>query len=607
MTSSRIAVPALERRLMLVTRRALAVLAMAASIGITHAQDVQVQTPGAARLDPLPEAREKLRHVIIIMQENRSFDHYFGTFPGADGIPPNTCVPIDPKDPSQGCVAPFHNPLDVNAGGPHGPLGSQAALDDGITQAKMDGFIAEQLLGVVPRTPGYTPLCPGQTLDLRCTTAEGVRAHDVMGYHTDQEISNYWRYAKNFVLQDHMFSGWRSWSFPSHVELTSEWVARCTNSKDAQTCSTAASLPLVNPIPGQVNPNPPEFPWVSLFQLLDAHQVSWKYYVTDGTEPDCEDGEMTCAPQPQHYYSLSGWNPAPYYSYVKQQGAAYLATHLASGETFLKDLTNRTLPQVSWIVPDNDYSEHPPSGITMGMMYVTSLVNAVMTSPYWNDTAVFIAWDDYGGFYDHVAPPNVDMTSSTETPIAGYGLRVPGLLVSAYARQGVIDHNVLSFDAYATFIEDLFMDGARLDPTALGNPDSRPDIRDALTEVRFLDGRTAPIGKLIDEFDFSSPSRPPLIMTTHIPTGITAACNRGPDVVCRWRNVTVSWNAVTAPGSSPFTYGLKRDGHLLKHCDPNATRCVDAPGSGAHVYRVFSIDAAGNRTPLSAGAQAVEP
>jgi phospholipase C len=542
----------------------------------------------------------KIKHVIIIMQENRSFDHYFGTFPGAEGIPQGTCVPNDPAHPTTGCVTPYHNPLDVNTGGPHGPLSSQAALDDGITRAKMDGFVSEQILGAQ-----QNPLCKAQHLDLRCYPPQGVLAHDVMGYHNDSEIPNYWEYAKTFVLQDHLFSGWRSWSFPNHVELTSEWVAKCTNSKDAQTCETAASLPYVN-VPGKP-PNPPEFPWVNLFQLLDKHQATWKWYIADGDEPDCEDGAMTCAPQPQSHYSLSGWNPALYYTYVKKQGAAYATAHLASSDDFLLDLTNRRLPQVSWIIPDNDYSEHPPSGITMGMMYVTSLVNAVMTSPYWSDTAIFLAWDDYGGFYDHVEPPNVDMTSSQQSPIAGYGLRVPGLLISAYARQGFIDHSVMSFDAYATFIEDLFMGNARLDPAALGNPDHRPDIRDALTVVHFLDGRTARIGRLMDEFDFSSPPRAPLVLTTHIPAGITASCNRGPDDVCRWPHVTISWNSVFDKSGGPFTYVLERNGVRLPYCSITKTTCVDAPGSGTHLYQVYSIDPSGVRSPASAGAQAIEP
>ena len=121
-----------------------------------------------------------------------------------------------------------------------------------------------------------------------------------------------------------------------------------------------------------------------------------------------------------------------------------------------------------------------------------------MQSPYWSNTAIFISWDDWGGFYDHVAPPVVDMDPG-KYPVLGFGFRVPGLLISAYAKPGYIDHGVLSSDSYATFFEDLFMGGARLDPVKLGEPDSRPDIRDELTThhlprriekiCRQLDGR----------------------------------------------------------------------------------------------------------------------
>jgi phospholipase C len=101
---------------------------------------------------------------------------------------------------------------------------------------------------------------------------------------------------------------------------------------------------------------------------------------------------------------------------------------------------------------------------------VTKLVNAAMRGKDWKSTAIFLAWDDWGGFYDHVTPPSVDRL--------GYGLRVPGLVISPYARRGYIDHQTLSFDAYAKFIEDDFLGGQRLDPATDGRPDPRPDVRE---------------------------------------------------------------------------------------------------------------------------------
>jgi phospholipase C len=125
---------------------------------------------------------------------------------------------------------------------------------------------------------------------------------------------------------------------------------------------------------------------------------------------------------------------------------------------------------------------------------VTDIVNAVMSGPDWKSTAIFVTWDDWGGVYDHVRPPRVDAD--------GYGLRVPGLVISPYARRGMVDHQTLSFDAYIKFIEDDFLAGDRIDPATDGRPDSRPDVRENL---RLL-------GDLRRDFDFSQPPRAPLLL-----------------------------------------------------------------------------------------------
>ena len=149
---------------------------------------------------------------------------------------------------------------------------------------------------------------------------------------------------------------------------------------------------------------------------------------------------------------------------------------------------------VSWLTPAQAVSEHPPGLVSRGQAYVTSVVNAVMRSKDWNSTAIFIAWDDWGGFYDHVKPQRVDAY--------GYGLRVPGIVISPYARRGFVDHQVLSFDAYLKFIEDDFLHRARLNPKTDGRPDRRPDVRE---NARIL-------GNLVRDFDFNQPPRPPLIL-----------------------------------------------------------------------------------------------
>jgi phospholipase C len=532
----------------------------------------------------VPLSNIPIRHVIVIMQENRSFDSYFGTFPGADGIPADACIPVIPGLPGEGCVKPFHDQHDVNAGGPHGPAAAETDLDDGITTDRMDGFVYAQATAPQNCAPDV-PQCS--------TSKDGVIRHDAAGYHTKEEIPNYWAYAQRFVLQDRLFEGMRSWSWPSHLGLTSEWAAVCKDENKAESCVT-------NPNAGRPQV---QLPWVNLFQLLDTRGVSWKYYLGNGNEPDCEDDGMICPPKSQTNGVGSIWNPAPYFAWVRAKGPKYLRDHNPSSDQFLRDVKNGTLPQVSWIVPANNDSEHPPEGVTRGMEYVTTMVNAVMRSLYWKDTVIFIAWDDWGGFYDHVVPPNVDR-NQTETPIQGFGLRVPGIMISAYAKAGTIDHSVLSFDAYATFVEDLFMNGARLDPVALGNPDHRPDIRDALTQVQFPNGTTAPIGNLMDEFDFAQTPLPPLPLSTLIPTGIAAVCAPKSSGDCNQPTVTISWDPVVP---SHVTYHVQRDGVELPQCVGTATSCTDRPGSGAHFYRAYTVSPAGIPSPRSAAAEADEP
>ena len=262
----------------------------------------------------------------------------------------------------------------------------------------------------------------------------GINHYDAVGYHTAAEIPNYWAYADHFVLQDMMFESAPAYSLTAHLYLVSEWAALCKQNILAN-CIYSADPALPT---RQVAP----YIWANLFQLLDLNSISWKYYLDNGPEPDCEDGELTCEPQQMTEGVLDLWNPAPGFAYVRQQGPNYLATHNPSIAQFLADVQGGTLPQVSWIVPTLQFSEHPTTRVTTGMDYTTSLINAVMQSPYWQNTAIFLTWDDWGGFYDHVIPPNPSPTTGDP----GYGVRVPGLLISAWARPGYIDHNVLSFD-----------------------------------------------------------------------------------------------------------------------------------------------------------------
>jgi phospholipase C len=132
--------------------------------------------------------------------------------------------------------------------------------------------------------------------------------------------------------------------------------------------------------------------------------------------------------------------------------------------------------------------------VSAGQTYVTGLVNAIMQSPDWNSTAIFLSWDDWGGFYDHAVPPLADVN--------GYGLRVPGIVISPYAKPGLIDHQTLSHDAYNKFIEDDFLGGQRLDPATDGRPDPRPGVRES----------NPLLGDLTADFDFTQPPRPTTVL-----------------------------------------------------------------------------------------------
>ncbi len=188
------------------------------------------------------------------------------------------------------------------------------------------------------------------------------------------------------------------------------------------------------------------------------------------------------------------WNPLPYFDTVREDGQE---GNIQSVENYFTAAKSGNLPSVSWITPSDAVSEHPPSPISAGQSYVTSLINAAMNGPEWDSTAIFLAWDDWGGFYDNVAPPTVD--------INGYGLRVPGMVISPYAKKGYVDHETLSFDAYDKFIEDDFLAGQRFDPATDGRPDPRPTVRE---DVPIL-------GNLVNDFDFNQAPRPPMILPVH--------------------------------------------------------------------------------------------
>jgi phospholipase C len=428
----------------------------------------------------------KIRHVVVIMQENRSFDSYFGTFPGADGIPRRhgrftVCAP----DPKTGiCVRPYHDSSNRNSGGPHEHLD---AIKD-INRGKMNGFVRQARRGLIAACSSSpdSPLC-----------TFGAARPDVMGYHDQREIPNYWSYARNFVLRDHTFEAIASWSLPQRLYTVSEWSARCSRPGNPLSCKNAVENPLAPPHEPQNPTNRrPDYAWTDLTYLLHKQHVSWRYYVFKGAQPDCDGGAMACDVKWQSAGTPGIWNPLPYFDTVRQD---HQLRNIAPIRTFFTAAKRGALPAVSWLTPSNRVSEHSPALITRGQAYVTSVINTIMRSPDWRSTAIFLAWDDWGGYYDHVPPPKVDRN--------GFGLRVPVIVISPYARRGLIDHQLGSLDAFTKFIEDDFLGGARLDPTTDGRPDPRISVREAMPQV----------GDMTRDFNFDQKPRRPLLLPLHPP------------------------------------------------------------------------------------------
>ena len=344
---------------------AITVLAATVCTGAAHARSRGIHT---------------IRHVVIIIQENRSFDSYFGTFPGADGIPmrhgvPTVCVP-DPL--RHRCVRPFHDPRLVNDGGPHDQTAYATDFDGG----RMDGFIRAR------------ESCTNALDPRDCIANLSV---DMMGYHDRREIPNYWAYARHYVLQDHMFEPDASWSLPAHLYLVSEWSALCADGNPFSCTSNIEDPGLPTDI-GPPHPAP-QYSWTDLTYLLHRHHVSWGYYIKTGPEPDCETGAMFCQYHPQDPRTPGIWNPLPSFEDVQQDDQL---GNIRDTSAFYSALRRDRLPAVSWVIPSGIVSEHPTSSIRTGQAYVTRLINAVGRSPAWKSTAIFLTWDDWGGFFDHV-------------------------------------------------------------------------------------------------------------------------------------------------------------------------------------------------------------
>ncbi len=384
----------------------------------------------------------KIQHIIFIIQENHSFDNYFGTYPGANGLPLGIAVPIDPNETSLGSVKPFHlnvaQPIMIT--GDELPLGvsdpdevqpadstplfhvdnesigadlshSWWVAHEAWDHGKMDGFVAAE------------------------------RSSITMGYYDRSDIPYYWDYADQYVLDDNFFSSLMGPSLPNHLYIVSGTNGPIENTNYMWVLQGGV---IDNPHdPNGYNWQGVSLDWSTLAQELTEANVSWRWY--DGAARPLKPTLR---------------NVLPLFTYF-QNHPAELAGHVKNTQSFISDVQTGQLRAVSWIIPgawvppaypavcgERGPSEHPPARSDCGMDYVTYLVNQVMQSQYWQSTAIVVTWDDYGGFYDHVTPPQIDAY--------GEGFRVPTLVISPWARHGFIDHTQYEFASLLRLAEDNF-------------------------------------------------------------------------------------------------------------------------------------------------------
>ena len=380
--------------------------------------------------DAAPSVKIPINHFIYIIQENHSFDNYFGTYPGANGIPPHTKLADHPN--GQRTYKPFHFvgnaiPQDL----PHTWQAAHTAWNHGA----MDGFLWAEWPAALQYYWGAKPVPtvkPGKIQGMPTPTPAGTpKSHappgpppsyvlNTLSYMDYTQIPNYWEYARTYTLCDYFFSSLMGPSQPNHL----------------YTVAAQSGGLVYNPAQNQLTGEEPgTYTFPTMCDLLQSANVSWKYYV----------GYLSPTGQaiPQVH---TIWNPLPAFKQFQQNPS--LMAHLVQTSQFFADIQDGALPQVCWLVPSLAESEHPPEDVTVGMQYVTALINAVMQSSYWQDCAIILVWDDYGGFYDHVPPEQTDRY--------GFGPRVPCLVISPYAKPGQIIHERYDLTSPLKLIEKKF-------------------------------------------------------------------------------------------------------------------------------------------------------
>jgi len=388
-------------------------------------------SPVSSATESMPPGLNKIDHIIYIVKENHSFDNYFGRFPGADGATVGRT--------STGAVIPLVEASDqVYPDVAHGAADAASATDGG----RMDSF--DKLPGAVSLgvNHSYTTMYP-------------------------QDIPNYWAYARHFTLDDHFFSTIMGPTFPNHLTTIAAQnggvIGNPQHSMNHWGCDApAGTFVQTRAVTGQLGTTFPCFDFTTLADRLNAAHVGWRYY----------------APQAgQQGYIFSTFDAIRHI-----RNGPQWQTNVLPWTQFQTDVAHGNLAPVTWLVTDTAESEHPPASTCLGENTTVAEINAVMHSPFWKNTAIFVTWDDFGGFYDHVAPPVVNSY--------GLGPRVPTLVISPYARPGFVDHATYNFSSLLKLAE----------------------LRFGLPALTALDAQATP---LLGSFDFAGPPTAPFLLQPH--------------------------------------------------------------------------------------------
>jgi phospholipase C len=462
--------------------------------------DSAARTPARTRAAGSPVS--PIKHIVFVVKENRSFDSYFGAFPdpGGDINGSTTASCYDKQSPSN--VTTFTMPAaadpmaqDVS----HAP----SAFNTAYHRGKMDGFCHER--GAIVKSTG----------------ADIADAQMHAG-----QIPNYWAYAKSYGLADRMFASWRGASFANNVFAVAAQSGRYStllgrraiyglphdpSSIDANswgcTNSAATTVEMID-LQGGISTVYPCFGFQTLPNLMDANNVSWRYYSTQGQSHFIHSGiaafrSIRCADS--DIPPCLDDNP-------------YWDQHVHNGSDFYAAASAGTLPDVSWYLAHQ--TEHPPRPACAGENATTRAVNAVMQGPEWSSTAIVVWWDEWGGLYDHVKPPTAVGTDGGITGLnnlISYGFRVPLLVISPWVKdgplqqQGYVSHTFYSHASFARFVEWAF---------------GLPTLHAADDLTTYTADEPKP-GDLTDFFDLSgSPPKAKLVLPTHTCTTLNAAQRR---------------------------------------------------------------------------------